>query len=84
MRSQHGLPYCIGEWKAKQGETRQACSKRGEASYLFIVLDKAKPFVAAARNARGVRNTAMRYGYVGDMMKPALTIHGKARRDKAG
>jgi hypothetical protein len=52
MQSQHGLLYCIGEWEAKQGETRQACSKRGEASYLFIVLDKAEVFVAAARNAR--------------------------------
>ena len=37
---------------SEAGETRQACSKRGEASYLFIVLDKATLFVAAAQNAR--------------------------------
>ena len=41
MQSQHGYLYCIGEWEAKQGETRQACSKRDKATYLFIVLDKA-------------------------------------------
>jgi hypothetical protein len=52
MQSQHGLLYCIGAWEAEEGETRQACSKRGEASHLFIVLDKATLFVAAARNAR--------------------------------
>jgi hypothetical protein len=34
------------------GETRQACSKRGEASYLFIALGKATLFVAATGNAR--------------------------------
>jgi hypothetical protein len=46
MQSQHGLPYCIGEYEAKQGKT----SRLGKASYLFIVLNKAKPFVAAARS----------------------------------
>jgi hypothetical protein len=35
---------------SEAGETRQARSKRGEASYLFIVFDKALLFVAAARN----------------------------------
>jgi hypothetical protein len=35
---------------AKLDETRQACLKRGGTSHLFIVLDKAKPFVAAARS----------------------------------
>jgi hypothetical protein len=43
-------------------ETRQVCSKRREASYLIIVLDKTTLFVAAARYARALRNTAMRYG----------------------
>jgi hypothetical protein len=68
MQSQHGYLYCIGEWEAKRGETRQACAKLGKASYLFIVLDKATLFVAAARNTRVLRNTAMRYGYGHDGM----------------
>ena len=38
-QTQHGYPYCIGEWEAKEGETRQACAKQDEAGYLFIVLD---------------------------------------------
>jgi hypothetical protein len=46
-QTQHGYPYCIGEWEAKEGETRQACEKQDEAGYLFIVLDFVEWIVAA-------------------------------------
>ena len=53
MQSQHGLLHCRGEWEAEQGKRERLASKRGEASYLFIILDKATLFVAAARSRMG-------------------------------
>jgi hypothetical protein len=41
-----------GRMPATRSCFEQACAKLGEASHLFIVLDKATLFVAAAQNAR--------------------------------
>jgi hypothetical protein len=43
---------CCGDRKRSGVRRDQGRSKRGEASHLFIVLDKATLFVAAARNPK--------------------------------